>query len=418
MSVALMSSFTWPCLGVNVIHLRRPRGSMALKEEFSDEQDSEHARVLSDVLEALDKGGPGEKSDDDVREIHAKHARLFCLQHFQQTFLRLIRRWEELVLPMPELARIGYGTVAVAPTTRQEEHVSRSGQGQRERPAQGDDGTPDPASRKEDKESVGAFSGDEAGEGGDAQCLERKRHANPGSERRQLEHPAQGEHETPIASSRKEDDDSIDSFSDDKGDEDEAEEGENVQHLKQKRDALMKNVTDPLAHCIAAAQSAQTSQRTEPSPSANEASHREQNAAAQSADTMQKAEPSLSADEASQREERVGKKRSLHSKKSGVQLSFDSGESDASTKDGALSAVPAKYTSPPRAQPLPVIRVSRPATRKRVRFTAEEDGAIREGIEKYGFGNWAEIKAHFCLQLSNRTGVQIKDRARTLGING
>ena len=65
-----------------------------------------------------------------------------------------------------------------------------------------------------------------------------------------------------------------------------------------------------------------------------------------------------------------------------------------------------------------VIQVSRKPSigKRRSRFTEEEDEAIKEGVDNCGFGNWAEIKAEYCTQLKDRSTVQIKDRARTLGI--
>lgn len=51
----------------------------------------------------------------------------------------------------------------------------------------------------------------------------------------------------------------------------------------------------------------------------------------------------------------------------------------------------------------------------RMRFTAEEDKAIQDGLEKVAGPNWAEIKLSHAYVLRNRTHVNIKDRARTLG---
>ena len=53
-------------------------------------------------------------------------------------------------------------------------------------------------------------------------------------------------------------------------------------------------------------------------------------------------------------------------------------------------------------------------TKKRKRFTEEEDGAIRLGVERFGAGNWLQIKSYYPMELSDRTTINIKDRWRTL----
>ncbi|KAL9180091.1 hypothetical protein ACHAXT_008061 [Thalassiosira profunda] len=42
--------------------------------------------------------------------------------------------------------------------------------------------------------------------------------------------------------------------------------------------------------------------------------------------------------------------------------------------------------------------------KKRRRFTEEEDSAIRLGVERFGEGNWAEIKSYYNVDLMHRTG--------------
>ena len=53
-------------------------------------------------------------------------------------------------------------------------------------------------------------------------------------------------------------------------------------------------------------------------------------------------------------------------------------------------------------------------TKKRKRFTEVEDGAIRLGVERFGAGNWLQIKSYYPMELSDRTTINIKDRWRTL----
>lgn len=54
------------------------------------------------------------------------------------------------------------------------------------------------------------------------------------------------------------------------------------------------------------------------------------------------------------------------------------------------------------------------STKKRKRFTEEEDGAIRLGVERFGAGNWLQIKSYYPMELSDRSTINIKDRWRTL----
>jgi hypothetical protein len=50
----------------------------------------------------------------------------------------------------------------------------------------------------------------------------------------------------------------------------------------------------------------------------------------------------------------------------------------------------------------------------RKNFTAEEDGAIREGVKRFGAGRWAHIKASYAMILKDRDAVALKDRWRTI----
>jgi hypothetical protein len=79
----------------------------------------------------------------------------------------------------------------------------------------------------------------------------------------------------------------------------------------------------------------------------------------------------------------------------------------------------AEYVSPRRS-----FKVAKTATRKpngiakgiagRVRFTEDEVAAIREGIEIYGVGKWQLIINDCNGRLDGRSGVQVKDKFRTM----
>lgn len=51
----------------------------------------------------------------------------------------------------------------------------------------------------------------------------------------------------------------------------------------------------------------------------------------------------------------------------------------------------------------------------RTAFTSSEDAALRRGIATHGFGRWAAILQDGGFR-DKRTGVHLKDRARTLGL--
>ena len=55
-----------------------------------------------------------------------------------------------------------------------------------------------------------------------------------------------------------------------------------------------------------------------------------------------------------------------------------------------------------------------PRALKKRRFTEEEKKAIKDGVNIFGVGKWADIKALYAVQLRHRTSVQIKDCYRTM----
>ena len=52
--------------------------------------------------------------------------------------------------------------------------------------------------------------------------------------------------------------------------------------------------------------------------------------------------------------------------------------------------------------------------KKRIKFTKEEDDAIRDGVRVFGEGDWKSIKTYHANVLNRRDNVAIKDRWRNI----
>ena len=310
------------------------------------------------------------KSFSDIEKIHTSNARLFDLELFQANFLDLIRSWTKTVLPLPALSKLNYGTAT----------TNLGDNGVRNKPV---------AAAVNEKENVNSRATKKTyiASSSSSTIDRRQQQSNKRQKVLEIEPPS------PVASSE-----AFFGANTGGGDEIESSSSGNDdipdvsrKNLNRKVKELMKNVKDPLNDCAAAAQSARA------------AGH------------MKVTE----ADDDSSSEEEDTNLPPLRLKKmKAYQLKFDSpGESDNSDEEGdggvALSDVPTKYAIP-KYQPS-VIHVSRKASPpKRSKFTDAEDDAIRQGVEEFGAGNWAQIKSQYAMVLRNRSSVNIKDRWRNM----
>lgn len=275
------------------------------------------------------------KSFDEIKNIYDSNLNQFDLGRFQNKFLLLLRRWSEMVLPVPALAKVGYGSTT----------------------------PPVPVDNKENVSSLGSTFATEPSN----QHHKRKKLRNDSAASVELE-----EKEDP---------------NDDEG------EGENentLDRLKRSREALMKNVKDPLEECVQKAQSART--RTA----------RAKQVATESTSTV--STPNFR------------KKKTTSYKLAFTDSEEDDDNDHAQGKGITLSKVPEPFKQKVDVTPkkIEVLISAKTKQSKRNKFTDIEDAAIRTGVERFGAGRWADIKSYYHIDLADRSSVQIKDRWRTL----
>ena len=327
------------------------------------------------------------KSFSDIEKIHTSNARLFDLELFQANFLDLIRSWTKTVLPLPALSKLNYGTAT----------TNLSDNGVRNKPvAAAVNEMENGKSRATKKTSIASSSS--------STIVRRQQQSNKRQKVREMEPPS------PVASSEAffnantGGGDEIESSSLENDDIPEQQQTNVRTNLNRKVKELMKNVKDPLNDCVAAAQSARAAGHMKVTEADDDSSSEEEDVKAEYDSSSEEEDTNLPP---------------LRLKKmKAYQLKFDSpGESDNSDEEGdggvALSDVPTKYAIP-KYQPS-AIHVSRKASPpKRSKFTDAEDDAIRQGVEEFGAGNWAQIKSQYAMVLRNRSSVNIKDRWRNM----
>ncbi len=349
----------------SIIPFDRNHTRAAIDEQFGDAGNNKYRRILQSLLEGkkqVDRTTRRQalnlKPYHVIESIHLTDSPIFDLKRFQDDLLSLISRWTHMVLPFPALSKFNYGSAR-----------------------HGDMGEEESIAGVDDKENANRKVNDVLKPSPFATSTMDRQHLNRRQKIRETGHLS------PIVSDNLFDievEDDIESSS-------ENETGHNRRNLKRKMKKLMHNVKDPLNECVAIARSARADQYL---------------------GQTQGDDDSSSEDEAG--EKPVKKIPPLCQKrKTAYQIKFDDSD-DSEGEAVALSEVPARYEHAKSFQAFPEIHVQPHPPKKRKKFTAEEDGAIREGIRQFGAGHWAQIKANFAIVLKDRDAVAIKDRWRTI----
>lgn len=313
------------------------------------------------------------KKIDEIKDIYSTNERLFDLVRLQNKLVHLIRRWSEMVLPLPELTQLGYGSVT-------------------------------PAVGVDNKENISSLESALVTEDTNQQRKQKRRR---------------------IGGSLSDDESEKDEEEKDVGDDDGEEEKEdNLDRLKRTRKALMKNVEDPLDDCVAKAQSARTRSAAQADHTTSQNERKVSTPAflkkkknsykipfSDSEDDDVSGNVEGKAEE-SKFEEGKTEEGKAEEKSSKMDELVDSEEEDEGVK---LSSVPERFKSAV-PEKTAVSKASEPKKGKprRKKFTDTEDEAIRDGVARFGAGNWRDIKSYYHIDLAARTAVQIKDRWRTL----
>ena len=294
----------------------------------------------------------------ELKSIHEKHSRLFDLNRLQNKLLKLTRQWTEITLPVPNLAKVGYGSTTTVRQVQDKEDVTSDKENVELEMT--NDSLSESASSSESQVKIGQSARKKRKSENATKSSKRYNHGDAG-----LFDPDQGKC---VGA------------------------GSKVNALARKRDSFGKKVTDPLEESVALAASL-SAREALVSPKKNKVSTSGSN------EVMHKF---------------------YQKKSSAYQMKFDDSESSNDEEDGhnlVMSKVPDRLeeTKDSELAVLPnQTAVQHSGPKKRKRFTAEEDDAIMKGVRMCGAGKWSEIKSQFPIILKDRTAIQIKDRFRTL----
>lgn len=363
-----------------------------------------------------------------LRKVYSRKE--FDLIRFQRKMERLMTKWNEVVLDVPRMVAMSYSQTVFPPSASDGERpvaperpmpvMEKRVRQKKASAAAADDDDDDVAAPLPDDEEYEADK--EQQSTSKKSKKDKRKHRDRGDDGDEA--AGFGPTGTQVKKKRrrgKRDRVSLDRM-DQKGgskeNQPEVEDGPEVKELARARDNLREEVVDPLDDMRALAATAQAGPA-----GARAAAKKKAQAVAQKRKT-----------------ELDGQTPNIYKKKkSSKQLQWtsdeesdsDDGDDDAEIKGGTtLSEVPnrpkIKKTTPPsqqkKAKPATQLLVHRERNSggglKRKKFTEEEKGAIKLGVQRFGFGKWAQIKEYYAEELKDRTSVNIKDCYRTMQRKG
>ena len=403
-----------------------------INETFTEEWGIGAKELLLKLIN-VDAGEDGDavhirlRKPSKLRRVYSRKE--FDLVRFQRKMERLMTKWNEVVLDVPRMVAMSYSQTVFPPTASDaerpvaperpmpvmEKRVRQKKASAAAADADDDDVVapmPDDEEYEADKEQQSTSKkskkdkrkrrdrgdGDEAAEFGPTGTQVKKKRRRGKRDRVSL--------------------DRMDQKTGSKENQPEVEDGPEVKELARARDNLREEVVDPLDDMRALAATAQAG----PAGSRAAAKKKAQAVAQKRNAELDGQTPNI-----------------YKKKKSSKQLQWtsdeesdsDDGDDDAEIKAGTtLSEVPnrpkIKKTTPPsqqkKAKPATQLLVHRERNSggglKRKKFTEEEKGAIKLGVQRFGFGRWAQIKEYYADELRDRTSVNIKDCYRTMQRKG
>ena len=106
--------------------------SKAIHKHFAGEEESDYATTLGSLFDGskTTRGkkvkDPKLKSFQEIKAIRTKYSKMFDLENFQQKYVKLIRRWVDTSLPIPNLVKCGYGKTIEQDAEEEEEEVEEA----------------------------------------------------------------------------------------------------------------------------------------------------------------------------------------------------------------------------------------------------------------------------------------------------
>ena len=421
-------------------HVFGQYNSNFINEKFSEDWGIGAKELLLKMINVdFGKGGAVKairlRHPSKLRRIYNRKE--FDLVRFQKKVEKLMTKWNEAVLGVPRMATMGYGPTVFPPLSEAERRTAVPERRVRaiEKERMAAKKAPAAAANDDDDDVAAPMPDDEEYEADKEQQTTVKKSKKDKRKRRDLNladshYDADGDDAADVGPTgtqvkKKRRRGKRDRYSDaskdgvSKENQPVVEDGPEIKELTRARDNLREEVVDPLDDMRALAATAKAG----PAGAARAVAKKKAQAVARK-----------------RQAESTGQTPELYKKKKNAkQLQWtsdeeedsDDGDDGAEVKAGTtLSEVPnrpkIKETTPPsqqkKAKPATQLLVHRERNSggglKRKRFTEEEKGAIKLGVQRFGFGKWAQIKEYYRNELHDRTSVNIKDCYRTMQKKG